>query len=207
MRGALRKRPGKKEGARVATHCRPPACPITGRRRRRYREFIETRRESERELAKMVGAAASGPSIDPSRETVGASLDRWLRDYVESNVAPRHGCTTRRLFGYISFPIGEQAPPTAEDGKHRRSQALLVGRGLAAHKQAKTTEPKKRRQHRRNPPPRTPTCSGRDLLAATGIEAVSRNVWNVRSSPGRICLRRRPVWSLWRTRPPGPQCW
>ena len=63
--------------------------PITGKRRRRYEEFRGTRRKAERELSRMVHVAETGPTVDPTRETVAEFLERWLRDYVENNVAPK----------------------------------------------------------------------------------------------------------------------
>ena len=37
----------------------------------------------------MVHVAETGPTVDPTRETVAEFLERWLRDYVENNVAPK----------------------------------------------------------------------------------------------------------------------
>src|SRR5207302_10840834 len=64
--------------------------PITGKRRRRYEEFRGTRRKAERELSRMVHVAETGPTVDPTRETVAEFLERWLRHYVENNVAPKN---------------------------------------------------------------------------------------------------------------------
>ena len=89
MRGTLRRRPGKKhdDAWELAIDLEPDS--TTGRRRRVYKVFRGTRKEAERALSKLIQAADSEPSIDPSRETVGAYLERWLRDYVQANVAPK----------------------------------------------------------------------------------------------------------------------
>lgn len=65
------------------------ADPATGRRRTRYASFKGTKREAEIELAKLVAAAAKGEQVDPSRITVAEFLDRWKRDWAESNVSPK----------------------------------------------------------------------------------------------------------------------
>jgi integrase len=89
MRGTLRRRPGKKHEDmwELAVDLEPD--PTTGRRRRVYKVFRGSRKEAERALSKLVQAADSEPAVDPSRETVGAYLERWLRDYVQANVAPK----------------------------------------------------------------------------------------------------------------------
>jgi integrase len=89
MRGTLRRRPGKKheDAWELAVDLEPDA--VTGRRRRVYKVFKGTRKEAGRALTRLIQTVDSGPSVDPSRETVGAYLERWLRDYVRANVAPK----------------------------------------------------------------------------------------------------------------------
>ena len=48
-----------------------------------------TKKDAEREAAIQVSALASGTYVDPSKETVGEFLERWLRDYVEPSLALR----------------------------------------------------------------------------------------------------------------------
>ncbi len=89
MRGRLRRRPGQKHADTWELTAEADPDPITGKRRRRYEVFKGPRKEAERALAKLVKAADEDGYIDPTRETVGAFLERWLRDYVETNVAPK----------------------------------------------------------------------------------------------------------------------
>lgn len=67
----------------------PDAAP--GRRRTRYVSFKGTKREAEKELARLVAEASSGSGVEPSRLTVSAFLSRWLRDWVADQVSPRTG--------------------------------------------------------------------------------------------------------------------
>jgi len=48
-----------------------------------------TKKDAEREAAVQVSALTSGTYVDPSKETVGEFLERWLRDYVEPSLALR----------------------------------------------------------------------------------------------------------------------
>ncbi|HVC40454.1 MAG TPA: site-specific integrase [Candidatus Saccharimonadales bacterium] len=63
--------------------------PRTGKRVRRTFTVRGTKKDAEREAAVQVSAQASGTYVDPSKETVGEFLERWLRDYVEPSLALR----------------------------------------------------------------------------------------------------------------------
>lgn len=65
--------------------------PATGRRKTRYVAFKGTKAEAKIELAKLVAAAATGGSIDPSKMTVSEFIDRWERDWMAGNVSPKTG--------------------------------------------------------------------------------------------------------------------
>lgn len=58
-----------------------------GRLKRRYL-YGATRREVQQALTKLLGERQRGALVDPSRETVEAFLERWLRDYAAHNVRP-----------------------------------------------------------------------------------------------------------------------
>jgi integrase len=91
MGSRIRRRPGKKEGGKdtweLTVDLEPD--PVSGRQRRRVVAFHGTKNEAKRALAKMEERIGSGSYVDPSRETVGSFLNRWLRDYVETNTAPK----------------------------------------------------------------------------------------------------------------------
>jgi integrase len=60
---------------------------VPGKRETRYLTIRGKRQDAERELARLMAAAAIGEHVDPSRETVGAFVERWLRDWANSNVS------------------------------------------------------------------------------------------------------------------------
>jgi integrase len=58
-----------------------------GKRETRYVPLRGTRKQAEAAAAKILAAVASGQAVDPSTETVGAFIERWLRDWAEINVS------------------------------------------------------------------------------------------------------------------------
>jgi integrase len=91
MGSRMRRRPGQKDGGKDAWELTVDLDrnPITGRQRRRVVAFHGTKAEAKRALAKLEEGVVSHTSVEPTRETVGSFLNRWLRDYVEPNTAPK----------------------------------------------------------------------------------------------------------------------
>src|SRR5437879_13531648 len=67
--------------------------PQTGKERRKWYSF-KTRREAETALAHLVGRLISGTTLPSTKLRLGEFFDMWLRDYVETGVAP----TTRASY-------------------------------------------------------------------------------------------------------------
>lgn len=63
--------------------------PVSGRRLRDLHSFHGTRREADRERTRLLNALATGAYAEPSKETVGDYLQRWLRDHARHTVAPQ----------------------------------------------------------------------------------------------------------------------
>lgn len=61
----------------------------SGRRMRDHHTVHGTRRDADRERARLLRDLNAGSYVEPSRETVAAFLQRWLRDYVRHTVAPQ----------------------------------------------------------------------------------------------------------------------
>jgi integrase len=51
--------------------------------------FTGSKRAAERELARLVQEGSDETFVEPANETVRTFLERWIRDYVETNVAPK----------------------------------------------------------------------------------------------------------------------
>ncbi len=61
----------------------------SGRRRQKWITVRGTRRNAERELARIIHEIETGAFVEPSRMGVGEYLERWLSDHAKSRVAPK----------------------------------------------------------------------------------------------------------------------
>ena len=71
--------------------------PATGKRKTAYRSFRGTKRQAGARLVELLNEAACGTLIDYSRETLGAFLTRWLRDWATHHASPK----TRERWGQL----------------------------------------------------------------------------------------------------------
>jgi integrase len=61
--------------------------PQTGKRKRRWHSFKGTKREAQVECARLISDIGRGTHVEPTRQTVGVFLDRWL-EHMPSQVSP-----------------------------------------------------------------------------------------------------------------------
>ena len=73
--------------------------PTTRKRIRKWHSGYATKKEAERARVELLHNVASGQYVEPTKETLGAFLERWLRDYVATNVAPARASATPVSFG------------------------------------------------------------------------------------------------------------
>src|SRR5262249_40031565 len=88
----------------------------TGKRKRRWHSFVGTKREAQIECARLVSELQSGVSLDPSRITAAAYLNRWL-DHMRTQVSPRtlevYGETAARIVPHIGNVVLSKLRPDA----------------------------------------------------------------------------------------------
>src|SRR5262249_14545277 len=60
----------------------------TGKRRRRWHSFNGNKRQAQTECARLISELQRGAAVDPSRETIGSFLDRWI-EHMRGQVSPR----------------------------------------------------------------------------------------------------------------------
>jgi integrase len=119
MTARIRRRPGATREDRWELTVDLPPHPVTGRRRRLCRMFTGSKRAAERELARLVQEGTDETFVEPANETVRSFLERWLRDYVDTSVAPK----TRMYYTQV---IREHVIPRLGSRKLRQLRAVDV---------------------------------------------------------------------------------
>lgn len=71
--------------------------PTTGKRKRIYRAFRGTKREAEKEMARLIAELEKGTYVEPSKLTFGDYLKEWLKNREHDNLSP----TTLRRYSQI----------------------------------------------------------------------------------------------------------
>jgi integrase len=84
MKGHIRQR-GKRSWAIVLDLGRDG----NGRRRQKWHAVKGTKKDAQRELARLIHSINTGAYVEPSRITLGEFLERWLRDYATTNVSAK----------------------------------------------------------------------------------------------------------------------
>ncbi|MDK2888324.1 MAG: hypothetical protein PWP72_1202 [Thermoanaerobacter sp.] len=121
--------------------------PATGKRKRIYRAFRGTKREAEKEMARLIAELEKGTYIETSKITLGEYLLRWLEDYGKTRLAP----TTYRRYSQIinlrvvpklgMIPLGKLRPihlqqfyrELLEEGKKNGKEGPLSAASITYH--------------------------------------------------------------------------
>jgi len=85
MRGHITKR-GKNSYTIVLSLGNDPA---TGKRKQHWESVKGTKKEAEKRLSELLTQLDTGGFVKPGKITLGEYLERWLKDYVWPNLAPR----------------------------------------------------------------------------------------------------------------------
>lgn len=85
MKGHIRQR-GERSWAIVIDLGRDPA---TGQRRQKWHSVKGTKRDAQRELARLVHEYNTGAYVEPAKLSVSEYLQKWLADYAQGRVAAR----------------------------------------------------------------------------------------------------------------------
>ena len=84
----------------------------SGKRRQKWHAVPGTRREAQRELARILNEVNTGAYVEPARMTVGDYLDRWVSDYAKPAVSPKTCERYREIIdGHIKPALGSYMLP------------------------------------------------------------------------------------------------
>jgi integrase len=121
MRGHIRER-SRGHWAIVIT-----VSDASGRKRRKWHSFKGSKREAQRECARLISELTRGSYIEPSRTTLAKYLDDWL-EHIKASVAPRtHERYAEIVANYLVPALGEtlltKLPPFAISGAYNKIRA------------------------------------------------------------------------------------
>jgi integrase len=84
----------------------------SGKRRQKWHAVPGTRRDAQRELARLLNEMNTGAYVEPARMTVSEFLDRWLADYAKPKVSPKtFECYQEMIDGHIRPALGAYLLP------------------------------------------------------------------------------------------------
>jgi integrase len=77
--------------------------PTTGKRKRKWRSFIGTKRQAQVECAKLIAEIKNGTALDPAKVTLREYLERWLA-HMATQVSPRSAENYREVVEHWIVP-------------------------------------------------------------------------------------------------------
>lgn len=88
----------------------------TGKYKYQWVSVKGTKKDAEKRLAELLHQLDNGSLIKPGKTTLGEYLERWLKDYVKSNLSPRgferyHGIITKHLIPELGSLLLTQLRP------------------------------------------------------------------------------------------------
>jgi integrase len=101
-----------------------------GKRKRRWFSFRGTKREAQKECARRITELESGASVDPSRMTVGAFLDRWI-EHMRGHISPRSHERYADLSLHVRRHLGDRQLQKLRTTDLTGFHAALARSGLA----------------------------------------------------------------------------
>jgi len=112
--------------------------PSTGKRKQQWVSVKGTKKEAEKRLSELLNQLDNGVYMRPGKTTLGEFLERWLKDYVWPNLAPRTAEGYEHIVGRHLIPSLGNIPLTQLKPAHLQryySEKLSGGRcdGKGAH--------------------------------------------------------------------------
>ncbi|MCP4612682.1 MAG: site-specific integrase [Planctomycetes bacterium] len=104
-----------------------------GKRKRRFVTVNGTKAEAQRHLRELLTSVDKGLSIDTSKTILSKFLDQWLRDYVETNTAPKtQEDYSAIIHRYINPSLGHIQLNKLTPQHVQTLYSSLLGKGLSA---------------------------------------------------------------------------
>jgi integrase len=103
-----------------------------GKRETRYVTIRGTKAQAQAEAAKILAGVATGLHVDPSVETVGAFIERWLMDWADNNVSNKTWTRYAQLLRkHVAARVGTVPIQKVRAGDLQAIYAAMAAEGLA----------------------------------------------------------------------------
>jgi len=105
--------------------------PSTGKRKQQWLSVKGTKKEAEKRLAEILHQLDTGTFMKPGKTTLAEYLERWLKDYVWPNLAPRTAEGYEHIIRRHLVPALGNMPLTQLKPEHLQryySEKLTTGR-------------------------------------------------------------------------------
>lgn len=103
----------------------------TGERRRKWHSFEGTKREAQRECARLIAEIASGGYVEPSKQTFRQYFEEWLRDWAPTKVGPRSIESYGHWGQHLLDAFGAMPIQRIRGGDLNRAYREAAGKGLS----------------------------------------------------------------------------
>jgi integrase len=100
----------------------------TGKRKQRWHSFKGTKRDAQKELARLVTEREQGTYVEPSKQTVATYFEEWLRDWAPSRCAPKTLERYEQLARHVVNAIGGKPMQQVRGADLNRAYLDLKGR-------------------------------------------------------------------------------
>ncbi len=103
----------------------------TGRRRRKWHSFKGTKREAQRECARLIAEVDQGGYVEPSKQSIERYFDAWLRDWAPMRAGPKTAERYASLARHITSAIGGMPLQQVRGSDLARIYRDMGARGLS----------------------------------------------------------------------------
>ncbi len=103
----------------------------TGKRRRKWHSFKGTKREAQRECARLIAEMDQGGYVEPSKQTLGQYLEKWLAVWAPTKAGPKTCERYRHHAKHVIAALGARPIQQVRGGDLNRLYRELAAKGLA----------------------------------------------------------------------------
>jgi integrase len=103
----------------------------TGKRRRKWHSFDGTKREAQRECARLIAEISTGGYVEPSKQTFGQYFEKWLRDWAPTKAGPRSIENYGHWGQHLVDALGTTPIQRIRGGDLNRAYREAAGKGLS----------------------------------------------------------------------------